>query len=466
MDLNWLSMTDFMYLSLFLGIAAILKEKFKFFSKLLIPTSILAGFVGMLLGPEILNIVPFNAKNLENLVYHLMALGFIALTLKERENKKTADSYKTGVFIVSTYLIQGIVGFIISLGLLYTIYPDIFPTFGLLLPLGYGQGPGQAYSIGSQWEKMGFENGGQIGLTIATFGFLWACFGGVPVLNYLVRKKKLKHVSTAGDIIQRPLVEKSEPGEIPLSSGLDKITLQFFLIGIVYLVTYLILKGLSNILTPLGLFGETMSNLLWGFHFLIATVLAMAFRMLYDFLKKKNYIKEEYTNNYLLQRISGSAFDYMIAASISVLSLYAIKSALIPILILSTAGGIVSIVYIIWLGKKVYKTHVLENTVALYGMLTGTISTGLALLKEVDPEFKTQAAENLVLGSASGLLFGLPLLAILNIPVMGYVNKQPLMYLYTLLALILYFIIILTLLLAKRNRKSLSMKEAASDFDD
>jgi ESS family glutamate:Na+ symporter len=457
MDSNWLPMMDFMYLSLFIGIAAILKEKFKIFSRLLIPTSILAGFVGMLLGPEILNIVPFNAKNLENMVYHLMAIGFIALTLKDRENKKTADSYKTGIFIVSTYIIQGIVGFAISLGLLYTVYPDIFPTFGLLLPLGYGQGPGQAYSIGSQWEKMGFVNGGQIGLTIATFGFLWACLGGVIVLNYLVKKKKLKHEPLAGDIIQKPIVEESEPGEIPLSSGLDKITLQLFLIGIVYLVTFLILKGLTNALTPLGLFGETMSNLLWGFHFLIATVLAMAFRVVYDLLKKKTYIKENYTNNYLLQRISGAAFDYMIAASIAVLSLYAIKSAFVPIMILSTVGGVVSIIYIIWLGKKVYKTHVLENTVALYGMLTGTISTGLALLKEVDPEFNTQAAENLVLGSASGLLFGLPLLAILNIPVMGYVNKQPIMYLYTLLALLLYFIIILALLLVKRKGKSVSL---------
>ncbi|MFA9397057.1 MAG: sodium:glutamate symporter [Clostridiaceae bacterium] len=452
MESTWFSVADFMYLSLFIGIATVLKRKFNILNKFLLPTSMIAGFLGLIFGPAVLNIVPFNVAVLEKIVYHLMAIGFIALALKDRNHKKNANSLNTGLIIVSTYIIQGIVAFSLSLFLAYTFFPNLFPVFGLILPLGYGQGPGQAYSIGTQWENLGFLDGGQIGLTIATMGFLWACLGGVILLNFLTRKKEMKHVKYKNDIIQKNIVEESEPGEIPLSTGLDKITVQLILIGIVYLVTYLTIKVLSSALSPLGTFGMTMSQLLWGFHFLIGTMYAMLLRIIYDYLKKKKIVVQNYPNNYLLQRISGASFDFMIAASITALSIYAIKRNLIPILLISFIGGLITILYIIYICKKIYKVHVLEYIIALYGMLTGTISTGLALLREVDPDFNTQVAENLVLGSAYGLVLGFPLMLILNIPVIGYTNNNPIMYLYTILALFIYLLVIIILM--KKNNKN------------
>lgn len=193
---DWSFMQDFMYLSLFILIAVYIKSKFKIFDKFLLPTSIIAGFIGLILGPDILNLAQFDVESLKNLVYHLMAIGFIALALKERNSETTTASFNTGISIVATYIVQGIVGFSITLILFYTIFPDIFPAFGLILPLGFGQGPGVAYSIGHQWESSGFLNGGDIGLSIATLGFLWASIGGVIVLNYLVRKNEcsMKHL--------------------------------------------------------------------------------------------------------------------------------------------------------------------------------------------------------------------------------------------------------------------------------
>jgi|LFRM01.1.fsa_nt_gb hypothetical protein len=37
---------------------------------------------------------------------------------------------------------------------------------------------------------------------------------------------------------------------------------------------------------------------------------------------------------------------------------------------------------------------------AMFGMLTGTASTGIALLRGIDPDLETDVAKNLVLGSA------------------------------------------------------------------
>lgn len=438
MDSSWSVVIDFTLLSLFLGIATYLKRSIGLLQKYIIPTSIIAGFIGLILGPEVLNVVSLDIGRLGNIVYHLMAIGFIALALKDRKREKNKDVTKTGAFIVSTYLIQGIIGLSVSLILAYTLYPDLFPPFGLLLPLGYGQGPGQAYSIGTQWEGLGFSNGGNIGLTVATLGFLWACIIGILLMNFLTRKQQFYRVNRTESKEPKKIYEESEQGDIPLSGSIDKISIQLFLIGIVYLATYLTLKGLSVVLVPLGVFGETLSQLLWGFHFIIGTIYAILLRIIFDFQKKRGKMINNYPNNYLLQRISGGAFDFMITASISAISVYTLNKYIIPILLVTTLGGFVTVLYTVFMCKKVFKNHVLEYIVALYGMLTGTISTGLALLKEVDPNFETNVAENLVLGSAVGLFLGLPLMLILNIPVFAYVSNQPQMYGYTFLAFIGY----------------------------
>ena len=158
-----------------------------------------------------------------------------------------------------------------------------------------------------------------------------------------------------------------------------------------------------------------------------------------------------YPDNYLLERISAGSFDFMITAAIAAISISVVKEFIVPILLVTTIGGIITIFYTIFMCKRIFKEKVLEYILALYGMLTGTISTGLALLREIDPNFDTQVAEKLVLGSGVGLAFGFPLMIILNIPIFGYVNNQPIMYLYTLLALLAYLLILIWFLLGRKK---------------
>lgn len=452
MSSEWTYVIDLTLLSLFLGIALYIKRTVKFFQTFLIPTSIIAGFIGMILGPDILNIVKLNSDRLGNIIYHLMAVGFIALALKERPRDKSKEVVNTGLFIVSTYIVQGILGFGLSLLLFYTVFPGLFPPFGLLLPLGYGQGPGQAYSIGRQWEELGFSHGGNIGLSIAALGFIWACLGGVPLMNYLIKKRKMQ-VSASKENPSKELIHEVEsPDDLPVGDSIDRISIQFFMIGIVYLVTYLTLQGASAILVNFGTFGETLSQLLWGFNFIIGSLYAILLRIILDFFKKRNILVRNYPNNYLLQRISGGSFDFMVTAAIAAISLKILKEYLIPTIIISTLGGIVTILYVTVLSKKVYKKDVLENLLALYGMLTGTISTGMALLREVDPDFRTQAARNLVLGSGVGLLAGFPLMVILNIPVVGFISNRPILYAVTLGTLAIYLAAVFAGLFLNREK--------------
>ncbi len=453
MNTEWGYVIDVAVLSLFLGIATYFKRKVVFFKKYLIPNSIIAGFIGLLAGPELLNIIKLDPERLGTLVYHLMAIGFISLALKERKRDKSKDVVNSGAVIVSTYLIQGILGFCISLVMAYTIYPDLFKAFGLLLPLGFGQGPGQAFSIGRQWEAIGFWKGGNIGISIGAIGFLWACLGGVPLMNYLVRKGKYKLYTKTGNKKLSAVSEQDSPDDIPLSESIDRISVQIFLIGIVYLTTYLTLKLLDVLLVNLGSMGETLSHLFWGFNFIIGALYAILLRIIFDLFKKKNIMTRNYPNNFLLQRIAGGSFDFMITAAISAISLSILNKYLLPTLAVTILGGVITMAYIIFICKKHFKSHIIESIVAFYAMLTGTISTGLALLREVDPEFETPVAKHLLLGSGVGLFLGFPLMILLTLPIMGIKENKPGFFIITLFTFTGYLAILSLLLLFQRKRR-------------
>jgi len=102
--------------------------------------------------------------------------------------------------------------------------------------------------------------------------------------------------------------------------------------------------------------------------------------------------------------------------------------------------------------RGVRSEHVLENLVGMYGMMTGTISTGMALLREVDPNFETGASKNFVLGSGVGLIFGFPLMILLTVPILGFVQNNPMYYLLTLILFTIYLGFLFLLLYLNRPK--------------
>jgi len=450
---NWMLVIDVALLALLLTVSTVIKSKFAFVKKFPIPIPVIAGFLGLLVGQEAFNLIQLDHIRMEGLVYHLMSIGFIALSLKSKDKLKNSGYAKSGIFIVSTYAVQGVLGFGLTLLLSVTIFPDLFPPMGLLLPLGYGQGPGQAFATGTTWEGLGFKYGGNAGLTFAAFGYLFACIGGIPLAMYLSRKKK--YVKNTIKSEKESIFDIDKVHELPHKESIDGLSLQLMLIAGIYLLTYLILLGLTSALNQLGSFGETLAQLFWGFAFIIGALLGSLARTIIDWLRAKNWMRKDYTSNYLLERISGTSFDFMITASIAIISISLLADYWIPVLIVCILGGLFTFWYCIVVCQKIYKIEVLENTLAMYGMLTGTISTGLALLREVDPNFQSGAARNLVFGSGTGLAFGLPMMLLLNLPTLGYKNNNPSLYIYTLIGLAGYWLFLMILLGVFRKKKKL-----------
>lgn len=403
----------------FILIANVLRQKIGFIRRSMLPTAVLGGFLMLLL--KAMGLLPIvNVAFLESITYHALALGFIAMALRVPEKNNEPEPMigsKSGALIVSTYLVQAITGLIISVGLAYTFMPDLFKASGILLPMAYGQGPGQANNVGTTYQALGMAGGHSFGLSLAAAGYLCACIVGVIFLNVYARKGKLKRSDS--DIVVSGSVTVDtfqDENEIPIAESVDRLSMQVALVCVVYLVTYLVTCGITVALEKVapGL-ATTVSTLLWGFNFIIGSVVAMGCRTLFKGLRTTKLMTRQYQNNYLLSRISGLAFDVMIVAGIASINIEDLTGYWLPFLLMAVAGGIITFIYLDFMCKKLYPKYSYEAFFSMYGMLTGTISSGVLLLREIDPALETPAANNLIIGSSFGIVFGAPLLVLVSL---------------------------------------------------
>lgn len=407
-------------------IANTLRNLIKPLRKLMIPSAVLGGFIVLLADffwKKLTGSSMFASSTLETLTYHGLGLGFVAMSLrsveKTRENHLRRSAFDSGVLVVATYLLQGILGLVITVALYYLL--DSFFASGLLLPMGFGQGPGQAYNWGRTYENMfGFVNGTSFGLTVAAMGFVSASVGGVVYLNVLRRRGQFTgetgNIVTDEDLTAHTITGK---GEIPLTEAMDKFTIQLALVFIAYILAFLFMKGM-NVIINTGAFGDfgfnTVQPLIWGFNFLFGTIFALLLKAVLQALKKKGVIKREYMNNFLQNRISGFMFDMMVVASIAAIDLSAFqyRKFIIPLVVLCVVGAAVTYWYLSIVCKRVYPGYRHQAFLMMYGMLTGTASTGIILLREMDPQFQTPAAADLVNLQPWAIVFGFPMLLMLS----------------------------------------------------
>jgi ESS family glutamate:Na+ symporter len=118
-------------LTLLLGtmiVANILRNTIAVIRKLMIPSSVLGGF--LLLAADFLlerlaGVKLLNAATLEMLTYHGLGLGFVAMALrkidKKQDKRSKTGAFDAGVTVVATYLIQAVLGLAVSIGFYYLL---------------------------------------------------------------------------------------------------------------------------------------------------------------------------------------------------------------------------------------------------------------------------------------------------------------------------------------------------------
>ena len=419
--------------------ANLLKKSFRIFRVSLIPTSVLGGIMLLIIaaiwnavtGKPLFDTAFFGGNGyagLEIITYHALALGFIATSMRSSEQKltkkRTVEIFNTGVTTVSNYLIQAIVGFGITL-LAAIVIDGFFSSAGILLPFGYGQGTGQAMNYGNIYEQdYGFVGGKSFGLTIAALGFLSASIGGVIHLNILRKKHGIASVTRGGMALT--MEDFQQENEISLNGSIDKLTIQIALIGLAYWLSYFLMVLLGNLLPG-------MRSVVYGFNFLFGVLMAAVLKAVMKLLTKTGVMKRRYVNNFMMNRLGGVFFDLMVVAGIAAIRLDVLKNNWGIILILGVTGAVVTYFYNRIVSKKLFKDYQEEQFLAMYGMLTGTASTGVILLRELDPNFKTPVADNLVYQNFPAIVFGFPMMLLATLA-----PKKPTL---TFIILIVFFIV-------------------------
>ena len=384
----------------------------------LIPTSVLGGLILMVIsgiyklvtGDVMYNTAFFGGNGmatLEVITYHTLALGFIASTFKSSDGKmtkqRTIEIFNTGVTTVSTYLLQAVLGFGITL-IASMIMTDFFAAAGVLLPFGFGQGTGQAMNYGTIYEtEYGFVGGKSFGLTIAALGFLSASIGGVVHLNILKKRGRIKWDPS---VIQtaEPLEEDIQaPNEIPMQGSMDKTTVQIAFVFAAYFLAYLLMLTLGTLLPG-------MRSVIFGFNFLLGVLAATLTKTVLNLMRKKGIMRRQHINNFLMTRTSNFFFDIMVVSGIAAIRLGILEMYWGVILVLGISGLFFTYFYNYYVAKTLFPEYVEEQFLMMYGMLTGTASTGIILLREIDGQFKTPAADNLVYQNFPAIVFGFPMM--------------------------------------------------------
>lgn len=416
-DAVWGFIAQLGLLLLFLMAGNILRRTIPLFRKCLIPSALLGG--GMLLVVNIIckqfDFVLVDKRLMQVITYHCLAIGFAAMTLKtEKSTHKTskAQIVEFGALQGGSYMLQAFVGLGITLILfLVTQHGEQIVSYicGLILPLAFGQGPGNALSWDINFTNTPaalFAGNGSFGLSLASIGFVVASVFGVLYIN--IHKKR-------GDLVVRKaspnaeFVDQTNPSgdEIPDNESVDKFTIQVGFVALAYALSF-------GFMCLLGALSDFTNSIAWGFNFLWASLAAMLIKAVVKQLRKHNQMHREYINNYQMDRISGFSFDLMIVAGVAAIEINDIKNYILPIVILSLVGSVITFLYIRLVAKECFKGFEHEFFLMSFGTLTGTASNGMILMKEIDPGLRTPTSSLYILSNFPAMVMIAPLLLCLN----------------------------------------------------
>lgn len=383
--------------SLMLCVGMFISVKVNFMKRALIPASVIGGVIGLVLVNCVLvniNGIDLNVLGFNDIVDVFFSFSFISIGLTQNNDTNTNKTKKeNNITDKKKGMAGGIIGMSLIWCILYSITPvigagiialsdnmfDIEPIYGLLIPFAFCQGPGQAMTYGRLFENVyGFENAEMVAMTFAVIGYFVAFIIGIPIAKYGIEKGLTKGNTINKKIHTLDNGKKEINNEIKNNNlGIDKIMLHISIMG----VCYLIANGFSRLVLFVPGIGSTFSamNFFWGL--IVACIVRK--------------VMQKFNMGYLLDSdlqigITGCLTDYLVCCSFMAIQLNIIKKWLVPILIISIACTIITILVCLYFSARLGSDHDFERFLGLYGTCTGTVPCGMSLVKIADPYLKTE----------------------------------------------------------------------------
>ncbi|MGB8952531.1 MAG: sodium/glutamate symporter [Candidatus Aminicenantales bacterium] len=392
-------MVDICWLGLLLLIGKYLRAQLVFLQKLFLPASVIAGFLGLLLGPfacgkYLFTVIPQDMMNswalypgrLINIVFACLFLGFSVPSFK--------SIWREGGPQLCYGWLVGMGQYIVGIGITAVLLTPLFGVpnfFGCLLEIGFSGGHGTAAGMAEGFHQLGFEAGSDLGLMSATVGIISAVVFGMAMINMAARRhftkvikspKQLSHEEIRGLI---PPEKRSHGSTITISpEALEPLAFHGAFVGVAILIGWYMLKGIKSLSAGME------PDLFRSFPLFPLAMLGGLFIQI--FAGKTGLSK--YFDRKTFDRILGLALDFLVVSAIASIKLDVFIAYFWPFSILMLVGLVWVIIATWFIAPRMLPDAWFERAITEYGMQTGVTALGLLLLRVADPNFKTPAARS------------------------------------------------------------------------
>jgi ESS family glutamate:Na+ symporter len=387
--------TSFCGLCLLLVIGKIVRVKVKFFQRLYLPSAVIGGIIGLI----IVQLTGDGLNNwtagwtslpgfLINIVFATLFLGVAIPSLSVIWNR-AAPQLAYGQIVAWGQWMIGLGFVMVVLGSLFKI-PDLF---GTVLPIGFEGGHGTAGGFRDTFIQLGWSEGSDFALASATAGIISAIITGIILINWAAKRG---YVSTFKYLDERtaeelaglyPVGKRPSAGQQTVSAdSIDSVALHLAIIGIAVFIGYgikVILMAIEN-----QFFGGAEVKLFAGFPLFPLCMIGGLIVQLY--ITRRAKISP--VDHKLMQRMGGTALDFLVVAAISTIRIEVIAKGIIPFAIIIAGGIVWNIFCVMVLARRMLPNYWFERAIAEMGKSMGVTATGLLLLRIVDPEQDTEAA--------------------------------------------------------------------------
>lgn len=430
----WTLFVDIGIVSALLLIGKLMRVRIKLVQKLFIPPSLLAGFIGLALGPHGFDVLPLSTQT-GTYAGILIAFIFGALPLtSQKVQGKNRGIANMWAYSQGGLLFQWAFGGFLGLLILNQLWP-LSPGFGITMPSGFCGGHGTAAAIGQAFGQLGHDEILTLAMTAATAGIVASVILGLIFVKWGASKKHTAFLADYNDLpaeLQTGLLpqdKRESMGESTCSSiSIDSLTFNLSLVCLIAFCGY----GISKL----------AAHFMPGFElpvFSCAFVASILLKKVFDRTRVTEYICPKTVNH-----ISGALTDFLVAFGIASIKLSVVLEYIVPLAILLLSGLAVTLIYVFVMARKLMKECWFEKALFTWGWFTGTMAMGIALLRVVDPKMRSRCLDDYALAylfiapveiclitfapvafvNGYGLLFsGLCLAAFLGIMAVAYFKK-------------------------------------------
>lgn len=396
-------------------VGRLIRQRIWVVRSLYIPSSVVAGIIGLLLGPSAFgavvkasnptsalangifapNIIDVWKQSPSIFINIVFATIFIGQSIPSLQMvwRKAAPQAAFGQILGWG---QYVVGLLLALTVLVPVF-NLPMISGCLIEIAFEGGHGTAAGMAKTFEELQFPAGADLSLALATVGLISGVVAGTAIINWGYRSGNLQVIRELKD--ERKQDQSAEPSteetpEIQAARAnllrdllIDPLSFNFGFVGLAIAFGWLILEGL-----------RALEAATWGVNGLKLMTYVPLFPMALIGGAIVQIIIERTRRRYLISRalienIGGLALDVTIVTAMATISLAAIGDNLIPFLLLSAAGIIWNVCAFIFFAPRIFPTFWIERGIGDMGQSMGVTATGILLMRMADPDNHSGAFE-------------------------------------------------------------------------